>query len=369
MFIETVFRIALAVKLALFTAFVATLIAVTPAAARDVQCTGEDLMGRIGFEHPEAMARIDARAAAMPNGIGRHWRVEKKGVVPSHLFGTIHITDPRATTVDPAVMERIRKARTLLVEIAEIGDNKATEAAMAKHFAKIAYLDGTTLADRMDPRVLERIRPMFVRRMMLARPQEAGDPATADQMWTMMGVRMRPWTLLGMFAMPACEAARQGAGGTIQDVLLIRTAREAGVPVEGLETIGEQVDVMAGMPEPLMLAALADVARMGPLMDDMFETMVSLYETGDIARIWAMMSDPIMATFGDGSSDADAAQAMYAAFQARVIDERNANMVERMTAHLEKGNAFVAVGALHMPGEKGIVEMLRQRGWTVTAVE
>jgi uncharacterized protein YbaP (TraB family) len=36
---------------------------------------------------------------------------------------------------------------------------------------------------------------------------------------------------------------------------------------------------------------------------------------------------------------------------------------------LEKGNAFIAVGALHLPGETGLVSLLRERGYTVSPVE
>ncbi|MCB8829204.1 TraB/GumN family protein [Escherichia coli] len=34
---------------------------------------------------------------------------------------------------------------------------------------------------------------------------------------------------------------------------------------------------------------------------------------------------------------------------------------------MDKGNAFIAVGALHLPGEKGLVALLRSKGFTVEA--
>ena len=44
-------------------------------------------------------------------------------------------------------------------------------------------------------------------------------------------------------------------------------------------------------------------------------------------------------------------------------------MAERAAQYLEKGNAFMAVGALHLPGKDGLVALLRDEGFTVEPVE
>jgi uncharacterized protein YbaP (TraB family) len=51
-----------------------------------------------------------------------------------------------------------------------------------------------------------------------------------------------------------------------------------------------------------------------------------------------------------------------------LIDARNVRMVERMQARLKEGNAFVAVGALHLPGEIGILNLLGKKGYRVSVV-
>ena len=43
-------------------------------------------------------------------------------------------------------------------------------------------------------------------------------------------------------------------------------------------------------------------------------------------------------------------------------------MVDRMAPRLAEGNAFIAVGALHLPGEKGVLNLLQQGGYRVSAV-
>jgi hypothetical protein len=43
-------------------------------------------------------------------------------------------------------------------------------------------------------------------------------------------------------------------------------------------------------------------------------------------------------------------------------------MLQRMQPRLEEGQAFIAVGALHLPGNKGLIQLLRQQGYNVSAV-
>ena len=92
--------------------------------------------------------------------------------------------------------------------------------------------------------------------------------------------------------------------------------------------------------------------------------MIQLYLKGHIAAIMPTLE----AAFPNGGMLVGAGEG-YADFEKTLIDERNLHMVEAMEPLLEKGNGFVAVGALHLPGEKGIVETLRARGWSVTRAD
>ena len=51
-----------------------------------------------------------------------------------------------------------------------------------------------------------------------------------------------------------------------------------------------------------------------------------------------------------------------------LVVKRNINMSERLSAILDHGNAFIAVGALHLPGPEGIIRLLENKGYKLTAV-
>lgn len=52
-------------------------------------------------------------------------------------------------------------------------------------------------------------------------------------------------------------------------------------------------------------------------------------------------------------------------FQQRLVVDRNHRMAERMQPYLQQGKVFIAVGALHLPGEEGLLNLLEQQGYAV----
>jgi hypothetical protein len=52
----------------------------------------------------------------------------------------------------------------------------------------------------------------------------------------------------------------------------------------------------------------------------------------------------------------------------RLLRQRNLLMLERMQLRLKEGNAFIAVGAMHLPGEEGLLQLLRRAGYRVTSI-
>jgi uncharacterized protein YbaP (TraB family) len=172
--------------------------------------------------------------------------------------------------------------------------------------------------------------------------------------------KMKPWILSAMMALPACEVARQSAGEPVLDVKLASDAKASGKDVEGLETAVDQLRAMASLPLEFHMKSLVETMKLGDKVNDVNETMIVLYQRGEVGMFWPLFK----AVLPDSADD----KAGYAAFEQTMITSRNKVMAAHAGPILAKGNVFMAVGAMHLPGPEGLVEDFRKAGYTVTAV-
>lgn len=305
-------------------------------------CTGVDMLSALQKDDPAGYRKITAEAAATLNGKGLLWKLEKPGEKPSFLFGTMHMTDPRVTALPPAAQTAYDAADIVVIETTEVLDKQKMMAALLKEPDLMMFTDDTTLSSLLSPD-----DAAVVNKALDARGIPPGSVA-----------KMKPWLLSAMVALPVCEVARQAGGAPVLDVKLAEDAKALGKTVEGLETVAGQLRAMASLPLAFHMKGLVDTLKLGDRMNDVNETMILLYQRGDTGMFW-----PLFRVVLPGAED-DAAG--YAAFEQTMITSRNKVMVDHALPILAKGNAFMAVGALHLPGPEGLVEDFRKAGYTVT---
>jgi uncharacterized protein YbaP (TraB family) len=321
-----------------------TLLAAGRAHAEIPVCTGADLTVSLRKDDPAAYEKIVAEAAATPNGKGLLWKLEKTGEKPSWLFGTMHMTDPRVTVLPAAAQKAFDGADTVVIETTEVLDQKKMMATLAKEPDLMMFTDKTTLSSLLSP----------------------ADAAMVDKALDARGIppssvaKMKPWILSAMVALPACELARKAGGAPVLDIKLAEEAKAAGKGLDGLETAADQLRAMASLPIAFHMKGLVDTLKLGDKANDINETMIALYQRGEISMIW-----PLFRTVLPDEADDPAG---YAAFEETMVTSRNKVMADHAAPILAKGNVFMAVGALHLPGEEGLVELFRKAGYTVTAV-
>jgi uncharacterized protein YbaP (TraB family) len=90
----------------------------------------------------------------------------------------------------------------------------------------------------------------------------------------------------------------------------------------------------------------------------MFAALREAYLARDLVAVYDLLN----------AAKVDDSTGAVARFEQRLVIDRNRRMVDRMGELLQQGNAFVAVGALHLPGEQGILQLLADRGYRVTRV-
>jgi uncharacterized protein len=260
----------------------------------------------------------------------------------------MHLSDPRVIALPAPAEAAFETAGQLVVETTEIADEAGVAAAV------LARPDLTLLP--ADTRITDLVDEPE-RAGLEAALTEAGTPAAA------VGT-LQPWFVTAGLVVPPCELARQAAGETVLDLALLERAEAGGKTVHGLETAVEQLEAIASMPLDLQADNLVATLAIRDRLPDIFATMIDLYGEGRIGAI----TPTVEHLAPSGSSDA-ASLAVTAGFEDRVVTRRNHVMAERMAPMLDQGGAFVAVGALHLPGEEGIVELLRAEGREVARAD
>lgn len=115
-----------------------------------------------------------------------------------------------------------------------------------------------------------------------------------------------------------------------------------------LESVYNQIGFIDSIPMKTQLSWLDDLNS--NLLEDYLD-MLSVYESGDLDSLLIMSQE-------DPNTTAD--------FQLRTV--RNKNWIPRMKRQMETGTVFFAVGALHLPGKDGVLELLKSDGYSVKPI-
>lgn len=318
--------------------------AVSLAAAHAAACGGRDVLAELAQTDGGVHRSILAAAKRTPNSEALLWKVEKAGVEPSYLFGTIHMTDERVTTLSEKVRSAVQSSRRVALELADMSPDAMTKA-MGKAAPLLINPTGNGLDRQLTPSEFRTFRDTLA---------EAGLPREFAGL-------VRPWVGHMLLSMSACERQRHSSGLKIVDMRIGELGREAGAEVIGLETIEGQLAALAGVPNAQQVELLKMSLRLAPRIDDMMETMVLLYTRRQMGVAWPL-----------GLAMAEKAGVSASAFQGferEILTKRNYKMRDTALPLLQEGRLFMAVGALHVIGETGLVELFRQKGYKVTAVE
>jgi len=171
----------------------------------------------------------------------------------------------------------------------------------------------------------------------------------------------KPWIVTMILSVSDCERAKVQRGDPVLDMEIAEIGAKRGLKVVGLETIPEQLKALASVPQSEQLKMLRTSLQYADRTNDLMETLVQLYLHREISA--ALPFQIALAKEAGIGDDA------FAGFQQKMLVERNAKMERAAEPMLEEGGLFIAVGALHLPGKKGLVALLRQAGYSVTPIE
>jgi uncharacterized protein YbaP (TraB family) len=259
---------------------------------------------------------------------GLLWRIERAGVASSYLFGTMHSDHPAVVVLPEPVQHALRSADAVTLEV-----NLDTEALLTLSRALLIQ-DGSTLKGLLGEALFDR-----------AVAAMAGHGINAA-----MVLRMKPWAVAVNLLTPPRR------DGLVLDQVLYRRALAEQKPVDGLESVDEQVALFDSMSLDDQIALLQETLDYLPEIEQMLVDLRQAWLRRDLARLVAISE----------ATPSGATTRFAADFNQRVIVERNHRMFERMQPRLRKGGYFIAVGALHLPGKDGLLKLLSGRGYRLT---
>lgn len=249
------------------------------------------------------------------------------GAESSVLFGTIHSDDPRVLDLPGPVRERFDASPAFVMEV--VPDAQA----IIKSMMTMVYTDGRTLQDVLSSGLY---------RETVAAMAGIGMPESAFK-------DFKPWAVVTILSVPSTST------GEFLDIHLYNGALKADKTVGGLETIEEQLSVFDDLTEDEQVVLLRETLSSRAQLPEIFERLLAAYLERDLARLLAL-SDRYLRT-GD--------PAVAERFHQVAIEQRNLRMFNRMRPLLERGGQFIAVGALHLPGESGLLSRLAGAGFAV----
>lgn len=258
------------------------------------------------------------------------WKIDGKSSAASYLLGTVHSEDPRVLQVVDVVKPQFDKARSFTAEI-DLNLTDSFAAAMS-----MMLEDGKDLRTILGQARYDKCTALLA---------DYGVPE-------MLVRQFKPWAVMAQLSMPKPRT------GEFLDRVLYDRAVQQDKPVYGLETYAEQVAVFETLSLEQQIALLDDALENYPRLDGQLQTLINLYNQRDLSAL-QQFSESLNKT---------RQSALVDQFNQTLLIDRNKRMAERMQVRLQEGNAFIAVGALHLPGETGILQDLIKRGYRVTPV-
>ncbi|SEN04143.1 hypothetical protein SAMN04488003_10872 [Loktanella fryxellensis] len=309
-------------------------------------CGGPGIMDRLDATDRAAVAQA---VADTPYPSGTLFSATRDGREIT-LVGTLHIHDPRLLPLANRVASRVAAADLLLVE-AGPEEEAALTRAMATDPTLLFLSDGSTLPEQLD-------EPTW--QALIAAASSRGVPA-------MLAAKMQPWYLSLLLSIPPCAMGDLNAGATGLDAMIVAQAETGGVPVQALEPWQTLFDVMRAPPLSEQVDQLRFALVPADLHDAMFASMLDSYFAGDIAELWEVSRAAMRLVPGiDPATAAD----LFDAAEQDLLTNRNRDWMPRIaTAAATHDRIVIAVGAAHLPGTDGVLNLLAADGWTITRLD
>ncbi len=260
------------------------------------------------------------------------WKAISKQGSTVYLAGSVHLLTKDYYPLDPAFESALRAA-DLLVEEVDLGVMLAPSSQMLM-LTRGMLPPGQSLDKVLSPQTFSAVSSKIA---------ELGLPVEGLK-------RFKPWSLA--LTLQALEWQKAGFDANLGvDKHLYDMAKAAGKATEGLETLEFQISRLDGMSMELQDRLLAETLQELESSRAGFTTIADAWKAGDVSTVERLVLQ-----------DLRSQPQLYE----RLLLERNRNWLPKIEAlFLRPRPALVVVGAAHMVGSDGLLQMLRVKGYTL----
>ncbi|MDD2841283.1 MAG: TraB/GumN family protein [Tolumonas sp.] len=262
------------------------------------------------------------------------WLAER-GEQKLWLLGSIHVGHNDMYPLPPAIMQRWQQADNLIVET----DLNQSDPSSQQSLLSYAMLPtDTTLSQQLS-------LPLYQKTIQTAALYQLSEPLLS---------KFRPWFVAITLQQQAIQqAGYQAALGV--DQYFIGLAKDKLVSIHYLETPDQQLAYLAGLggvENDFLEATLKQIHKVNDDLPD----LIKAWEKGDRNKIQALLEDD------------DTSPELRQYLEQHLIQERNQNWLPKIMSQTYQRN-FMVVGAMHLYGPNGLIQMLKQNGYKLSNIQ
>ncbi len=259
------------------------------------------------------------------------WKAESETAVV-YLLGSIHVAKEDFYPLDDAIETAFEASEKLILEIHM--DEKTQMEAAQKFRAAALYTPG----DSLDKHISRELREML-------------DHYLEDKHIPKIFYQLKPWFVSMMVTMGKLQEL--GFRPEFGIDRYFQNKAEGDKLILSMETVNEQLSLFNSVSDSVQELMLRESLETAEKMDQMMKAVMEAWRRGDTERVEAILT-------------ASTRKPEYGPLFQDFLVRRNRKMAKNIEDHLKgKSTCFAIAGALHLVGEKGIVRLLRDKGYLV----
>jgi uncharacterized protein YbaP (TraB family) len=258
------------------------------------------------------------------------WEISGNGLQePSYLFGTIHMICKDDFLLSESVKQKFSSSKQIYLEL-DMDDPEL----QGKMMQNLQLIGNESLKEKFNETDFNKLDAFLKKEL---------------NMNLSMFNSFKPMMLMSLLAQRLLPCAQMES----LEINFVKMASEQKKELLGLEKVEDQIGVFDAIPDSLEIRSIMNMVNDFDAQKKEFTRMSAIYKSQDLEALYQLMVEsPEMM----GS-------------QELLLDRRNRNWIPVMESAMKNSSTFFAVGAGHLGGSQGVLELLRKQGYKVKGIK